>query len=442
MKTTPIALTLALLTAAAVAGSSDLSYLPQTSGGHDFNHAPIGQSFTAVASDVTAGIYLADEGSFTNWLSTVYPGQIAPGSFPYAIAPSVTVRVDLRQGEGATGPVLCTATTTLSAPFSGFVDIDAGAAGVALTVGQTYTIMLTDVSNQAYPQGVTGWVVPAFSSYDGGHPVLQGSVVTADAGTGDNCFEVISNVVSGTDAVITAYVARNPGFIVINGGVELNDHLWTTNLNPTNTTFLDGLVNWYQTGLLVDYTGVKTSQGLLLTSLTVKKAVAPMAFTTAALATGTQGVAYSSALGISITGGLAPYTASVSGLPAGLTFDGSAVSGIPAAAGNFAPVVSVTDARGTVVSQVLALVINPPATPTAYTIRDEAKGKITAVGNGYIMVGNKKLIWNNTTLINVNTSAGQIHTITSFVKIGQRIEWKGMLNKATNTVLTSKLEIN
>ena len=57
---------------------------------------------------------------------------------------------------------------------------------------------------------------------------------------------------SGKNAVESAYVARNPGYIVVNGGLNLLDHLWTTNLNLSNTIFLGGLVNWYQTGLILE----------------------------------------------------------------------------------------------------------------------------------------------------------------------------------------------
>ncbi len=117
------------IAALSASAQSDLAFPPTTSAGHDFNHAPIGQTFTAIASDVRAGVYLADETSFTEWLATVYPGQIAPGSYPYAVAPSVSVQIDLIQGEGA-GSVLHSTTRTLTAPFSGFVDVDYGAAGI------------------------------------------------------------------------------------------------------------------------------------------------------------------------------------------------------------------------------------------------------------------------------------------------------------------------
>lgn len=263
---------LAASSAVAPAAGTDLSYPPTSSAGHDFNHAPVGQSFTATASSVHGGIFLADETSFTNWLATIYPGQIVPGSYPYAIAPSLTVRIDLIAGEGPDGAVLHSTTRTLTMPFMGFVDVDYAAAGVTLTVGQKYSILVTDASGQSYPQGVTGWVVPSvtdstsgsgepvldsngqivgympYGAYTGGLPIIQGTLITNDAGVGDTSFQVIDKgttppvqTVSGANAVITAYVARNPGYIVVNGGQNLLDHLWTTNLTPANTTFLGGL---------------------------------------------------------------------------------------------------------------------------------------------------------------------------------------------------------
>lgn len=456
---------LGCLTASAATAPTDLLYPPANSGGHDFNHAPIGQTFVALASDVHAGIYVADQGSFTDWLSTIYPGQIAPGSYPYQIAPSLQVQIDLMAGEG-NGTVLHSVTRTLAAPFAAFVDVDYGAEGIRLTVGQTYTLLLTDVSNQSYPQGVTGWVVPSvtdptsgqsvtdssgnvvgylpYGAYPSGRPILQGGLVANDAGVGDNAFQVIDNapapteqIVSGVNAVITAYVPRNPGFIVINGGLQLNDHLWTTQLNPGNTTFLGGLVNWYQTGLLVDYTGIATPQGVLLTQLTVKPAPAPLV-ASITFADGTVGVPYSAAL--TVAGGVPPYTIDVTGLPAGLTFDGSNVIGTPTTAGSSMVNLSVTDSIGRATTASGMLTIKAPA--ANYTVRDEGKAKITALGSGYLMAGAKKLIWNSSTLITVNTPSGERHSIDAYVRVGMRVQWKGLLDTATGTVLASKIEIN
>jgi hypothetical protein len=464
---TPLLLT--ALTAVSSAAATDLSYPPATSAGHDFNHAPVGQSFTAVASNVHGGIFLADDTSFTAWLATIYPGQITPGSYPYTVAPSITVRIDLLAGEGPDGAVLHSVTRTLTAPFMGFVDVDYGAAGVTLTVGQKYSILVTDISGQSYPQGVTGWVVPAvtdstsgsgepvydsngnvvgympYGAYTGGLPIVQGTLVTNDAGVGDTSFQVIDNgtaptvqTVSGVNAVITAFVARDPGYIVINGGNNLLDHLWTTNLTPANTTFLGGLTNWYQTGLLVDYTGTVSPDGVILTQLTVKPPPDALVISTTSLPNGTAGVPYSAP--IAVTGGLAPYSGSISGLPAGLTFDGLNITGTPTSSGVSNVTVTVNDALGHSASSTATLTINPA--PSTYTIVDEAKGRISAIGAGYLMVGSKKLIWNSSTTIIVNTPKGIRSVIDSYVKVNMKVQWKGLRDAATNTVLTSKLEIN
>jgi hypothetical protein len=351
----------------------------------------------------------------------------------------------------------------------GFVDVDYGAAGVMLTVGQKYTIMITDVSGQAYPQGVTGWVVPAvtdstsgagepvldstghvvgympYGAYYGGLPVLQGELVLNDAGTGDISFQVIDNgtapvveTVSGVNAVISAFDSGDPGSIVINDGANLLDHLWTSNLDATNTTFLGGLTNWYQTGLLVDYTGTVTSQGVLLTKLTVKPAPAALSVSSASLPNATVGVPYSAP--ITVLGGLPPYSGTVSDLPAGLSYDGNNITGTPIGSGVSAITVTITDSLGNTASARPTLTINPPA--GNYSIRDESKGRIGAIGAGYLLVGTKKLIWNANTIIIVNTRSGPRSVIDSFVKVGMKVQWKGFRDPATGTVLTNKLEIN
>lgn len=461
----------AALTAVSSAAPTDISYPPTTSSGHDFNHAPLGQTFTATASDVRAGIYIADGASFTNWLSTVYPGQILPGSYPFAVTPTMTFQIVLMDGEGTTGNWIASTSYTVAAPFSGFLDVDYGAVGSLLTVGNKYTILMTDISGQTYPQGVTGWIVPSvtdptpgagqpvkdangnivgyspYGAYSGGLPILQGALVANDAGIGDNAFHVIDNnpvavvqTVSGVNAVITAYAPRNPGFIVINGGLNLNDHLWTNNLNPTNTTFLGGLVNWFQTGLLVDYTGTVTPQGLLLTKLTVKPAPSALVVSSANLPNGTAGVPYSAP--ITVVGGLPPYTGSVSGLPAGLSYDGSNVTGTATASGVATLTITITDALGNTASASPTLTIDPAPVTTNYSIRDEGKGKISAIGAGYLLVGTKKIVWDANTVIIVNTAKGEKAVIDASVKAGMKVQWKGLRDAATGTVLTSKLEIN
>ena len=240
---------------------------------------------------------------------------------------------------------------------------------------------------------------------------------------------------SGQNAVESAYVPRTPGYIVVNGGLNLLDHLWTTNLNASNTTFLGGLVNWYQTGLILDYAGTVDPNGCILTRLTVRPAVT---IDTTALPHATAGAPYSAAVGISW--GVTPYAITLSGLPAGLAYIGGNVSGTPAVAGTYVVTITAIDAVGASASRSLILIVDPSS--ATYTIADEGQGKITSVGSGYLMVGSKKLIWNAATLITVNQRNGEVHIIDSFVKAGMKVQWKGMLDQTTHTVLTSRLEVN
>jgi len=144
------------------------------------------------------------------------------------------------------------------------------------------------------------------------------------------------------------------------------------------------------------------------------------------------------------SGGTAPFTFTATGLPAGLTLAGNTISGMPSVTGTFAVKLTATDATKAAVSVTVNLVIAAAATSGNYTIEDESSGKITAIAAdySYLMVGAKKLIWNAATHIQVNTDAVDLHTVTSFVKVGMLVQWKGLRDKTTNTVLTSQLEIN
>ena len=125
--------------------------------------------------------------------------------------------MQLLAGEGIGGTELDSRNITLTKPFMGFVDVDYAAAGISLVPGEKYTLLMTDISGQSYPNGVTGWVVPSVTdlstgaslppgAYPDGRPILQGALVSNDAGIGDNAFEVLDTgatapaplVVSGT----------------------------------------------------------------------------------------------------------------------------------------------------------------------------------------------------------------------------------------------------
>ena len=379
-------------------------------------------------------------------------------------------------------------------------------------------------SASGLPAGLvlTGTTVAGTAPAAGAYPVSLTATGSSGAAITVGVTLTITNpvavVCSGSNAVESAYVPRNPGFIVVNGGLNLLDHLWTSLLAPATVTFNGGLVNWYQTGLILSWTGTTDPAGCILNHLTVSPAVqvstlslpggtagvayvapvtvawgvapynvtvsglpAGLSYTNGniagtpavvgtfsvvvtavdavgttvtktlpltildqtlgfapALPTGTVGTAYTAALSAT---GFGPFTYAATGLPAGLSVSGAAVKGTPTAAGTFSVVLTATDAAGATASATVSLTIN--AAPAGhYTNQDESLGTITAVGPGYLMVGAKKLIWSSTTNINVNTPDTNLHTITSYVTAGMRVQWKGLRDAATNTVLCSQIEVN
>ena len=317
---------------------------------------------------------------------------------------------------------------TVGTAYSAGVDSASGGTG-------SFTYSATGL-----PAGLTlnGTAVSGTPTTAGTYPVT----LTATDSSGSSASATVqitiapAAVCSGSNAVETAYVARNPGFIVVNGGMNLLDHLWTTNLNASNTTFLGGLVNWYRTGLILSYTGTADPAGCILDHLTV----APAVTVSTVLPTGTVGVAYQAP--VTASWGAAPYRLTVAGLPAGLAFDGAKILGTPTAAGTFPLTITAVDSVGAAASATASLAI--VAGSSNYTVADEGSGKITAIdpAGHYLMVGGKKLVWTSATRITVNTPNGVRQVIDSFVKVGMRVQWKGLRDKSTNTVLTSQLEIN
>lgn len=153
---------------------------------------------------------------------------------------------------------------------------------------------------------------------------------------------------------------------------------------------------------------------------------------------GTVGVSYSAGLSAS---GFGPFTFTATGLPAGLGLAGDTISGTPTSAGTFTVTLTATDAAGAAASVPVPVVIGVGG---SYTVKDEGQRKITAIApdNSYLMVGSKKLIWDASTRIVVNTPDGESHVIDSYVKVGMKVQWKGFRDPSTNTVLTSQLEVN
>ncbi len=313
---------------------------------------------------------------------------------------------------------------------------------------------------------------------------------------------------SGTNAVESAFVPRNPGFIVVNGGFNLLDHLWTTLLTKNTVTFNGGLTNWYKTGLILSYTGTVDPNGCILDHLTVSPAVevstttlpageaglayaapvtvawgvAPYSVTVAGLPTGLvfngssitgtpktvgtssvvvtaidslgatakvslplvvtdQAIAFSPALPAGTVGsaytaslsaaGFGPFSYSATGLPAGLSVIGTAVTGKPTVAGTFPVVLTVKDAAGQTATATVSLLIRAKS---SYTIQDEGQGNVTSIGDHFVMVGSKKILWNASTKLILND--------TTSIQVGMLAQWSGKRDAKTGIVLASSLEIN
>lgn len=229
------------------------------------------------------------------------------------------------------------------------------------------------------PTGVGSSTVLLTATDTAGSSITASATLTISAAVATTC--------SGKNAVESAYVARTPGYIVVNGGLNLLDHLWTTNLNSSNTTFLGGLTNWYQTGLILDYAGTVDPAGCILTTLTVAPAVT---IDTASLPNAVAGSAYSAP--ITISWGVAPYNVTVAGLPSGMTYSGGSLSGAPMAAGAFSITVTAVDSLGATASKNLTLLVADqtisfaPALP-AGTVGSRYSATLAATGFGPFSYG-------------------------------------------------------
>jgi hypothetical protein len=199
---------------------------------------------------------------------------------------------------------------------------------------------------------------------------------------------------------------------------------------PAGTTFVGGATT-FALGEVVTYSGTEDIPGSCSASTMVVGPVpAPLGITTVLLPKGQVGSPYSAALESS--GGLAPVILTVTGLPAGLAFDGARITGTPKVSGAFALAVTATDSLGVSATAQLSLTVDPAA--STYTIKDEGRGRISAVGAGYIKVGAKTIKYDSTTTLKLNYVAA--------IKVGMRAQWKGLRDPRTRTVLASQLEIN
>ena len=121
-------------------------------------YEPTGESFTAEDPFVSAALYFR---------------PINPG-FPSGDS----LRYDFYAGNGVGGSLLATETFNLAPGFNGFFDFNLSS--IALTVGNRYTLVVTDVGSSPY----WGFAVGNFD-YANGDPILNG-VVTPGGVFGNN----------------------------------------------------------------------------------------------------------------------------------------------------------------------------------------------------------------------------------------------------------------
>jgi hypothetical protein len=131
---------------------------PQSGGALNiYDYSPIGQTFTAEDPQVSIGFYV--EG--------------------YPQSPTTQLTYSLLAGAGTGGTLLTTASTALPGNFRGYADMNFSS--VNLTVGQTYTVLITednenllvDWNQLAYE---VGGPIPGRIDYTGGELIFQGQL--------------------------------------------------------------------------------------------------------------------------------------------------------------------------------------------------------------------------------------------------------------------------
>jgi hypothetical protein len=273
------------------------------------------------------------------------------------------------------GSLLHSTSLVVAAPFMGFLDMDYAAAGVVLVPGRTYTIVVSDDGPAAYPQGVSGWVVSSVTNPDAGQPVT------------DESGAVVGHLPYG------AYPEGHP--------------------------ILQGMLHASDAGIGDNAFHVVDADA----------ALAPLTILTTALPAGRVGVAYAAT--VESAGGVAPLTIEIAGLPAGLGFDGAHITGTPEVPGTFGLMITATDSQGDSVATSSRLIIDPA--PSSSMVKNEGKGRITAVGPGYVKVGAKTIKYDSTTILELNYAPS--------IEVGMVARWKGFKQPRTSVVFATKLEI-
>ena len=307
--------------------------------------------------------------------------------------------------------------------FGGNFQISTGVSNQALSIAALRKADFGDYTSNAF---VNGRLVPAWA---------DNSNSTADNPDGATNFDVYTGVVAAptpapacgaANATIT-FVNKWWLDVVIRAGDPVTHVVYTS--TPGATTFAG--VTGFAVGELVDYTGTLDAVGMChAISMTVKPPPAPISIGPSVLPVATIGLAYSAA--ITSSGGLAPTSITgVSGLPAGLAWNGTAIAGTPLLLGTSSLTITAKDGRGVVQTATLSLTVKLAG---SYSIQDQGQGAITSLGDHYLFVGSKMIIWDASTKFKLNGAAQ--------IAVGMQVKWKGKRDAVSGVVLANQLEIN
>lgn len=430
-----LALLVALALSSAVqAGTTDiLNPPPMPTKGWEFtNGGNIGQSFNAVASDVTLGVYIADQETYTQqanqaWLASCTTScNVSAWDSNNVVSPTISLNVTVYEGEGLGGKIIYQSPTpvTLDKPFNGIASVDLGAAGVFLTVGQQYTVIYTEISGSAHTywqlfstidrtalDPVTNQIDPNYNhgTYYGGWAYIQNVQQNPDSNIGDSAFQVIDNIsfvsntpvaCQGTSAIVSSTNVSKLFMTLANGDKLAYSNVYGSK-GTTQFTYNGGIaVGTFPVGSVVTYVGtVDASTICSPSSLTIDPA--PVAVPPA------------------------PSCASPQVLQGNQCVDPISVTP------------NCTDS--TVLDTTTNSCVTPTITPTNSCAvpmgakKVEGEAKITAVGTNSISIGNKVIFFDDCTLREMNRGAK------SFA-IGQVAEYKGF--KTDSGITANKITIH
>lgn len=285
-----------VLSGAAHAGTTDiLNPPPMPTKGWEITNGSIGQSFNAVASDVTLSVYVADQETYTQQsnqallASCTTSCTISPWDTSLTVSPSISLNATIYEGEGISGKVIyqSPAPIILDKPFNGIASVDLGSAGVLLTPGQQYTVIYNETSGNPHtywqlfatidptPQidPVTNQIDPNYThgAYYAGWSYINGVQQNPDSNIGDIAFQIIDNnppyipeVCQGTSAIISSTGVSKLFMTLANGDKVAYSNVYG---KPGTTTFAyNGNITagTFPVGSIVTYIGIKDASTICL----------------------------------------------------------------------------------------------------------------------------------------------------------------------------------